>query len=61
MSMNQSWCTLEEAAEKFGIEQGLILQWVDEGLVRSESEQNNVVRVHCDDLELKVNAWTHGG
>ena len=61
MSLTQTWYTIDEAEAKFGIEKQRILQWIDEGLVRSESEGLKVVRIHGDDLELQANAWTHGG
>jgi hypothetical protein len=61
MSMTHVWYSIEEAESKFGVERKRILQWIEEGVVRGESEDKKIVRVHGDDLELKANAWTHGG
>ncbi len=55
MSMlGDSWCTVEEAESKFGVSRDLILEWVREGIVRSEDQDGKVVRVNIDDLELKI-------
>ena len=55
MSMlGDNWCTLEEAESKFGIGRGILLEWVREGIVRSEDKDGKVSRVNLDDLELKV-------
>ena len=54
MSFIKTWYTLDEAESKFGVERKLILQWVEDGLVRSELEQFKVARVNGDDLELNL-------
>jgi hypothetical protein len=54
MTINHTWYTLEEAESKFGLTRALILEWVEEGLIRSEQEGKKVVRVNGDDLELKI-------
>ncbi|NVN92818.1 MAG: MerR family transcriptional regulator [Desulfuromonadales bacterium] len=55
MSMlGDSWCTVEEAELKFGVSKDLVLQWVREGIVRSEEQDGQLVRVNIDDLELKI-------
>jgi len=58
MSFDKTWYTLDEAAEKFGVEQSMILKWVEEGIVRSEDLEKKVIRVNADDLELKVQEMT---
>ena len=58
MSFDKTWCTLDEAAEKFGLEKKEILKWVEDGLVRSENSGDTVARVHLDDLDLKIQEKT---
>lgn len=55
MSMlGDSWCTIEEVESKFGVSRALVLEWVKEGIVRSEEKNGEVIRVNVDDLELKI-------
>ena len=55
MSMlGDSWCTIEEVESKFGVSKDLVLEWVREGIVRSEEQDGKVIRVNLDDLELKI-------
>jgi hypothetical protein len=55
MSMvGESWCPIEEVESKYGVSRDLVLQWVTEGIVRSEEENGEVIRVYIDDLELKI-------
>jgi len=55
MSMlGDSWCTLEEVESKFGVSKDLVLEWVKQGIVRSEEQDEKVIRVYIDDLELKI-------
>jgi len=55
MSMlGESWCTIEEVESKFGVSKDLVLEWVKEGIVRSEEQDGKVIRVNIDDLEMKI-------
>jgi len=54
MSISKTWYAPDEAESKFGVPKSLILQWVDEGLVRSEQRGTKVLVVNGDDLELKI-------
>jgi predicted site-specific integrase-resolvase len=55
MSMlGDSWCTIEEVESKFGVSKDLVLEWVKEGIVRSEEQDGKVIRVNIDDLEMKI-------
>lgn len=58
MALTKTWYTPEEAEEKFGVEQRRILQWVEEGMVRSEDAKGKVRLVNGDDLALKVQEMT---
>jgi len=58
MSLVKTWYTLEEAAEKFGVEEGRILQWVEQGMIRTEDAKRKVLHVNADDLDLKVRELT---
>ena len=54
MLPEKTWYTLAEAESKFGANESLILEWVQEGVVRCETEGETVVRVNADDLELML-------
>ena len=58
MPLGITWYTLEEAAAKYCLETALIKRWADEGVVRSELDDNRVMRVNVDDLELKLQEVT---
>ncbi len=58
MSFEKTWYSLDEAVEKFGLDKRVILSWVEEGLVRGEEVDKEVVRINIDDLELKVQEMT---
>jgi predicted site-specific integrase-resolvase len=61
MALGKTWLSPEEVAEKFGISKALVLEWVQQGLVRSEREDEHVVRVNIDDVKLEVDAMVHRG
>lgn len=53
MSMVKTWYTPEEAEAKFGVKRDQILEWVEEGVVRCEREEERVARVNIDDVQLQ--------
>ena len=59
MLLGDSWFTLDEAESKFGVAKALIQEWVNAGVVRCETENNEVVRINADDLELKMEERSH--
>ena len=54
MSLVKTWYTPEAAADKFGIQSGKLMEWVEEGLVRAEREGDKVVHVNIDDVRIEV-------
>ena len=58
MSLVKTWYTVEEAADKFGVETRQILEWVEQGMVRTEDAKGKVVQINVDDLDLKVQELT---
>ncbi len=57
MSLGKTWFTPKDAASMFGIDEKLILEWVEEGLVRCERVADEVAQVNLDDLKLEVEAF----
>ena len=58
MSLGKTWYTLKEAEGKSGLKQGVILKWVEDGLIRVEKGDHGDVRINIDDLNLKVEELT---
>ena len=54
MSLGKTWFTLENAESKYGVDHERLLAWVNEGLVRFESEHEEILRVNGDDIELQI-------
>ena len=54
MSLVKTWYQPQNAADKFGVKLETILQWVADGLVRSEETDGEVVQVNIDDVRLEV-------
>ena len=59
MSLVKTWYSVESAADKFGLQHSQLMTWVEEGLVRSEKEEDKVVRVNIDDVRLEVEAMVN--
>jgi len=58
MLIGKTWYTLEEAEEKFGVDKTEILEWIEDGVVRTEEEGGKIVRVNAEDIVLKVEEMT---
>ena len=54
MSLTKNWYTIDEAASKFGLSTGQLQQWVDDGLVRTESTTDNVDLLNGNDIEQEL-------
>ena len=55
MSLTKKWYTVNEATAKFGISDHQLLQWVDEGLIRTEDNKGKAKLLNGYDIEMKLN------
>ena len=53
MSLNRTWYTSEQAAEKYGISVSQISKWVERGLVRTEGNKGEEL-VNGNDIEQEL-------
>jgi hypothetical protein len=58
MSVGITWYEIEDAAAKYNLEKSLILEWVEEGVVRADTANEKEMLVNVDDLELKLREMT---
>jgi len=61
MSLVKTWYEPQAAADKFGIPLETLLNWVENGVVRSEREDDKIVRVNIDDVRLEVETMVREG
>lgn len=54
MSLTQSWYTIEDAAQKYGLNTAQIKLWVDQGLVRAEAKKGAPLLVNINDIEQEL-------
>ena len=57
MALVKTWYDPDAASDKFGVPSEVILEWVEEGLVRCERENEKVVRVNIDDVKLEMDGY----
>ena len=57
MALMKTWYETDAASAKFGVPSAVILEWVEEGLVRCEREGDKVVRVNIDDVKLEMEGY----
>jgi len=60
MALYKTWYSIEDAASKFGVPQEKILEWVNQGIVRSEREGGTISLVNIDDLKIEIENYSHG-
>ena len=60
MALHKTWYSPEDAVAKFGVPEEKILEWVEQGLIRSEREEDAVTLVNVDDLRIEVENYAHG-
>jgi len=55
MSLTKTWYTVDEAAAKFGVPPKQLLEWVENGVLRSEGDKGKVARLYGEDIERELN------
>lgn len=60
MALVKTWYTIEEAADKYGAPIERIREWMEEGLVRSETGGDGIERVNVDDLKVEIENYARG-
>ena len=60
MALHKTWYSPEDAVSKFGVPVEKLMEWVDQGLIRSEREDDAVTLVNVDDLKIEVENYSHG-
>ena len=60
MALVKTWYSPEDAAAKYGVLQEKILEWVEQGLIRCEREDDTVTLINVDDLRIEVENYAHG-
>jgi hypothetical protein len=60
MALIKTWYSPVDAAAKFGVTEEQILEWVEQGLIRCEREEEAVTLVNVDDLRVEVENYAHG-
>lgn len=55
MSLTKNWYTIDEATSKFGVTAQQLLEWVEEGVLRSEGDEGTVIRLNGEDIERELN------
>jgi len=54
MFLGVTWLSIEDAVAKYSLDKSSILQWVREGVVRTDQSTDQAVLVNADDLELML-------
>jgi Predicted transcriptional regulators len=55
MSLTKTWYTVDEAAAKFGISPQQLLEWVENGVLRSEGDKGKATLLYGEDIERELN------
>jgi predicted site-specific integrase-resolvase len=54
MSLTKNWYAIDEAASKYGLSMQQLQEWVDCGLVRTESAKGMTTLLNSDDIEQEL-------